>query len=194
MRETAAEDSNNITSADDSLFATGKDNLDVMKRGQSLDEDDVERSNKYTHLWKVVYSPSVKVTIGPPTTFKQLIKQQIRWRKSFIRSIFATGGIYWKRPFGAAMLYYLQLGLKMIRPYIVFHALLLLPLLGDYLSGILYLSSVLFSGMIYGIDYRLRHPGDGKWLYRPLMTVLSTFVFSWLIIYAALTIRKMTWR
>jgi hyaluronan synthase len=191
---TRANDSSDTISSNDSIYATGKDNLDVMKSGQSLDEDDMEKSNKYTHLWKVIYSPSVKVTIGPPTTFRQLIKQQIRWRKSFIRSIFATGGIYWKRPAGAAFLYYLQLGLKIIRPYIVFHALLLLPLLGDYLSGALYLSSVLFSGMIYGIDYRLRHPGDGKWLYRPLMTMMSTFVFSWLIIYAAMTIRKMSWR
>jgi len=179
---------------DDSVFATGKDDLDEMKSVQSLDNEELALGNKHTHLWKVVYSPSVKVSIGPPSTFKQLIKQQIRWRKSFIRSIFATGGIYWKRPMAAAILYYLQLALKIIRPYIIFHALFLLPLLGDYFSGALYVSSTLFSGMIYGIDYRLRHPGDGKWLYRPLMTLMSTFIFSWLIIYSALTIRKMTWR
>jgi len=179
---------------DDSVFATGKDDLDAMKSVQSLDKEELELGNKNTRLWKVVYSPSVKVSIGPPTNFRSLIKQQIRWRKSFIRSIFATGSIYWKRPGGAAILYYLQLGLKIIRPYVIFHALFLLPLLGDYFSGALYVSSVLFSGMIYGIDYRLRHPGDGKWLYRPLMTLLSTFIFSWLIIYSALTIRKMTWR
>ena len=179
---------------DDSVFATGSDDLDAMKRGGSLDEEELELSNKNTRLWKVVYSPSVKVSIGPPTNFRALMKQQIRWRKSFIRSIFATGSIYWKRPGGASILYYLQLGLKIIRPYVIFHALFLLPLVGDYFSGALYVSSVLFSGMIYGIDYRLRHPGDGKWLYRPLMTLLSTFVFSWLIIYSALTIRKMAWR
>lgn len=189
VRAISDENSNN-----DSVFATGKDDLDAMKSVQSLDKEELALGNKHTHLWKVVYSPSIKVSIGPPTTFKQLIKQQVRWRKSFIRSIFATGGIYWKRPLAAAILYYLQLGLKIIRPYIIFHALFLLPLLGDYYSGALYVSSVLFSGMIYGIDYRLRHPGDGKWLYRPLMTLMSTFIFSWLIIYSALTIRKMTWR
>ena len=182
------------TPRDDSVFATGGDDLDAMKSGGSLDEEELELGNKTSRLWKVVYSPSIKVSIGPPTNFRSLIKQQIRWRKSFIRSIFATGSIYWKRPGGAAILYYLQLGLKIIRPYVIFHALFLLPLVGDYFSGALYVSSVLFSGMIYGIDYRLRHPGDGKWLYRPLMTLLSTFVFSWLIIYSALTIRKMAWR
>jgi hyaluronan synthase len=70
-----------------------------------------------------------------------------------------------------------------------------LPLLAnDYYTGIFYVVSVIFTGMIYGIDFRLRNPGSGLWLYRPLMTVLSTFVFSWLLIYAAINIRKPIWR
>ena len=71
---------------------------------------------------------------------------------------------------------------------------LLLPLQGDILSAAFYLSGVLFTGMIYGIEFRLRNPGNSQWLYRPLMTLLSTFVFSWLLIYAAITIRKSSWR
>ena len=60
----------------------------------------VERRN----YWKVVYSPSVRVNMGVPKTFRALILQQVRWRKSFIRSIFATGKIYWKRPLVAALI------------------------------------------------------------------------------------------
>ena len=30
--------------------------------------------------------------------------------------------------------------------------------------------------------------------YRPLMNVISTFIFTWLIIYAAITIKNKTWR
>jgi hyaluronan synthase len=53
---------------------------------------------------------------------------------------------------------------------------------------------VIFSGMIYGIDFRLRNPGSPLWLYRPLITILSTLVFSWLLVYAAITIKKTAWR
>jgi hyaluronan synthase len=77
----------------------------------------------------------------------------------------------------------------------VIKSLILLPLLAnDYYNGIFYVVSIVFTGMIYGIDFRLRNPGSGLWLYRPMMTILSVFVFSWLLIYAALTIKKAGWR
>jgi len=175
-----------------SLLSTGKDDFESIRRTY---DSDVFIEDKSRYRWKLKYSPHVRVYIGPPETFPSLIRQQIRWRKSFIRSIFATGGVYWRRPFFAALLYYLQVGLKIIRPYVVFQSLILLPLLSnDYYSGIFYVVSVLFSGMIYGIDFRLRNPGSPLWLYRPLITILSTLVFSWLLVYAAITIKKTAWR
>lgn len=175
-----------------SILSTGNDDIEVMKRSS---DSDFQAEDKSRYSWKLKYSPHVRVYIGPPETFPSLIRQQIRWRKSFIRSIFATGGVYWRRPFLAAVLYYLQLTLKIIRPYVVFKALVLLPLLShDYYSPIFYIVSIVFTGMIYGIDFRLRNPGSPLWLYRPLITVLSTFVFSWLLVYAAITIKKTAWR
>lgn len=172
------------------INATGNDSLESMQ--QNSDPDIEDRDS--TAYWKIVYSPSVRVLIGPPETFRALILQQIRWRKSFIRSIFATGGVYWRRPKGAAIIYYLQLGLKMIRPFVVLKALILLPLQGDITSTAFYMTGVLFTGMIYGVEFRLRNPGNSRWLYRPLMTLMSTFILTWLLPYAAITIRKSSWR
>ena len=175
-----------------SLLSTGDDDFESMKRSS---DSDISIEDKSRYRWKLKYSPHVRVYIGPPETFPSLIRQQIRWRKSFIRSIFATGGVYWRRPFFAALLYFLQVGLKIIRPYVVFQSLILLPLLSnDYYSGIFYIVSVIFTGMIYGIDFRLRNPGSPLWLYRPLITILSTLVFTWLLVYAAITIKKTAWR
>jgi hyaluronan synthase len=72
----------------------------------------------------------------------------------------------------------------------------MMPLLHhDYYNGLFYAMSVSFVGMIYGIDFKLRNPGNNYWLYRPLMSILSMFVFSWLLIYATITIKKKTnWR
>ena len=151
----------------------------------------VERRN----YWKVVYSPSVRVNMGVPKTFRELILQQVRWRKSFIRSIFATGKIYWKRPLVAALLYYLSIGMKLIRPFIVISSLFIMPFLGDYLTPVFYFTGIFFIGMIYAVDFKLCNPNNDMWIYRPLMTLLSTFVYVWLIFYALITIRKTTkWR
>lgn len=173
------------------ILQTGNDDLDMMKSSSDADMDDSDTSKPN---WNVLFSSSIRVNIGVPNTVQALVKQQIRWKKSFLRSLSSTGRIYWKRPFYAAMLYYVQTGMKFIRPFILLHAVVMLPLAGDIISPILWLSGIMFTGMIYGVDFRLRNPGDKLWLYRPLFTFLTTFVYTWLLIWAGITIRKQSWR
>ena len=164
---------------------------DIDKGGEKSVSSEKNSVNGY---WKVLYSQHIRVNIGVPPTLDSLIKQQVRWRKSFIRSLFAAGGIYWKRPFYVAVLYYLQTAMKFIRPYIVASTVVFLPLMGDYTTPIVWFAGVLFTGMIYAVDFRLRNPGDKNWLYRPFFSLLSTYVYTWLLIYAAITIKKTGWR
>lgn len=172
------------------ILQTGDDDIETMKK--SLDPD-VEFSDRPIK-WNVEYSNSIKVNVGVPKTFESLAKQQIRWKKSFIRSLFATGGIYWKRPSFIALLYYIQTAMKLIRPYILFYTIAILPIKGDFTSVLFWIAGVMFTGMIYAVEYRLRNPDDGLWLYRPLFTFITTFVYTWFLIYSAITIRNRTWR
>lgn len=172
------------------ILQTGDDDIETMKK--SLDPD-VEFSDRPIK-WNVEYSNSIKVNVGVPKTFESLAKQQIRWKKSFIRSLFATGSIYWKRPSFIALLYYIQTAMKLIRPYILFYTIAILPIKGDFTSLIFWVAGVMFTGMIYAVEYRLRNPDDGLWLYRPPFTLITTFVYTWFLIYSAITIRNRTWR
>ncbi|HKI09730.1 MAG TPA: hypothetical protein VKA09_15145, partial [Nitrososphaeraceae archaeon] len=144
--------------------------------------------------WNVLYTQNIRVNVGVPTTLPDLLKQQTRWKKSFIRSLISTGGMYWRRPFWIALLYYIQTVMKFVRPYILFHAVFMLPLVGDLRSTGLWFLGIMFTGMIYAVDFRLRNPGDPLWLYRPIFTILTTFVYTWLLPYAALTIKNRAWR
>jgi hyaluronan synthase len=170
---------------------TSKSMLSNDSESVESNSDGKQEVNGY---WKVLYSQNIKVNIGVPPTLDSLVKQQVRWRKSFIRSLFAAGGIFWKRPFYVALLYYLQTSMKFIRPYIVATTVVFMPLMGDYITPIVWFAGVLFTGMIYAVDFRLRNPGDRNWLYRPFFTLLSTYVYTWLLIYAAITIKKTGWR
>ena len=174
-----------------SILATGSDELENMR---SSSDPDLSLSKPSKACWNVKYSYSIRVNVGVPTAISALVKQQIRWKKSFIRSLFSTGGIYWKRPFLPALLYYLQTSMRFVRPYIVFYCIVMLPLKGDITSLIFWISGIMFTGMIYAVDFRLRNPGDKLWLYRPLFTFLTTFVYTWLLIYSAITIRNKSWR
>jgi hyaluronan synthase len=174
-----------------SILAIGSDELENMR---SSSDPDLSISKPSKPCWNVKYSYSIRVNVGVPTTISALVKQQIRWKKSFIRSLFSTGSIYWKRPFLSALLYYIQTSMRFVRPYIVFYSIVMLPLKGDVTSLVFWISGIMFTGMIYAVDFRLRNPGDRLWLYRPLFTFLTTFVYTWLLIYSAITIRNKSWR
>ncbi|HKR72837.1 MAG TPA: glycosyltransferase [Candidatus Nitrosocosmicus sp.] len=172
----------------------GYSSKSVLSNGPESIESTSDGKKEVNGYWKVMYSQNIRVNIGVPPTLDSLIKQQVRWRKSFIRSLFAAGGIFWKRPFYVALLYYLQTSMKFIRPYIVASTVVFMPLMGDYITPVVWFAGVLFTGMIYAVDFRLRNPGDRNWLYRPFFTLLSTYVYTWLLIYAAITIKKTGWR
>ena len=172
------------------ILQTGSDDIETMKNSYDPDTEISSTPIK----WNVEYSNSIRVNVGVPKTFESLARQQIRWKKSFIRSLFATGGIFWKRPSFIALLYYIQIAMKLIRPYIIFYTIAILPIKGDFTSILFWISGVMFTGMIYSVEYRLRNPHDGLWLYRPLFTFITTFVYTWLLIYSAITIRNRSWR
>jgi hyaluronan synthase len=172
------------------ILQTGSDDIETMKN--SCDPDTEISSTPIK--WNVEYSNSIRVNVGVPKTFESLARQQIRSKKSYIRILFATGGIFWKRPSFIALLYYIQIAMKLIRPYIIFYTIAILPIKGDFTSILFWIAGVMFTGMIYSVEYRLRNPHDGLWLYRPLFTFITTFVYTWLLIYSAITIRNRSWR
>ena len=181
--------SKNEDSAHIPIFQTGSDDIEIMKKST---DPDVHKESK--HYWNVKYSHSIRVNVGVPTTILGLVKQQIRWKKSFIRSIFSTGGMFWKRPFYVALLYYIQTAMKFVRPFVLFYVLVMLPLRGDLTSMLFWFAGIMYTGMVYGVEFRLRNPGSKRWIFRLLFAFLTTFVYTWLLIYAALTIRNRSWR
>jgi cellulose synthase/poly-beta-1,6-N-acetylglucosamine synthase-like glycosyltransferase len=143
--------------------------------------------------WKIVYSKSARAWTHVPSTFAGMVKQQVRWKKSFIRNIFVTGRFYWRRPFLPAFCYYVHVAFVLLGPFVAARHLIYLPLRHDPVSPALYLAGIVIIGLSFGLAFRYENPGSRRWLYRPVMSLLSTLVFSWLIFYSAATIRKMVW-
>src|SRR3989344_831459 len=149
--------------------------------------------NYPTKMWKVVYCKSAKVLTVVPNTFKKLIRQHVRWKKSFIRNLFFTGKFYWRKNTIPAIRFYLGAIFVFAGPFIALRHLIYLPLTGEILSGVYYLSGIIFIGALYGFMYKIENPESHLWVYRPLMGLLSTLVLSWLIFYSMVTIKKMVW-
>ncbi|MFF4711214.1 glycosyltransferase [Streptomyces eurythermus] len=143
--------------------------------------------------WLVGYTKSARVWTNVPAHWRPFIHQQVRWKKSFIRNLFFTGGFMWRRGPVPALLYYGHALWVLAAPALVFLHLVWAPL--HWAAGLtaLYVAGMLLKGSIWGLAFRFDNPGDRRWRYRPLMSLLSCCVLAWLLPYAALTLRRGIW-
>jgi cellulose synthase/poly-beta-1,6-N-acetylglucosamine synthase-like glycosyltransferase len=143
--------------------------------------------------WKTLYCKSARAWTVVPPTFGKLIKQQIRWKKSFIRNIFFNVPFYWRKPFLPALFFYLHIIFVLAGPFVAFRHLIYLPMNGNFLSPFLYIGGICLVGFTFGLAFKKEDETSHRWIYRPVMSLLSTLVLSWLVYYATVTIKKMTW-
>jgi cellulose synthase/poly-beta-1,6-N-acetylglucosamine synthase-like glycosyltransferase len=144
-------------------------------------------------LWRVGYVNSSKVWTNVPSTIRAFYRQQIRWKKSFIRNLCFNGRFMWRRGLGPALLYYGHVLWVLAAPVMAVRHLIWAPLHGLWFLMFLYLCGVTLKGTVYGIAYHFDNPRDPNWCLRPLMSLLSSLTLSWLLVYSAATIRRGIW-
>lgn len=143
--------------------------------------------------WQVSYVRSAHVWTVVPQRARTFLKQQIRWKKSFIRNLFFTGTFMWRRGVGPSAMYYGHAAWVMAAPLMATRHLVWAPLNGLWLLCALYVGGVFIKGTAWGVAYALDNPRNGRWRYRPLMSLISSVLLSWLLVYSILTIRRGIW-
>jgi cellulose synthase/poly-beta-1,6-N-acetylglucosamine synthase-like glycosyltransferase len=143
--------------------------------------------------WRIEYVRSARVLTNVPSSLRSVLRHQVRWKKSFIRNLFFTGTFFWRRGIMPAFLYYGHVLWVLAAPVLAFRHLLWLPAHGKWLLLVLYLCGVLFKGSIWAVAYKVQNPRSHRWVYRPLMSLLSSLLLSWLLWYSAATLRKGVW-
>lgn len=143
--------------------------------------------------WRVAYVQSARVWTVVPEHLRAFTRQQVRWKKSFIRNLCFTGRFMWRRGPGPAFLYYGHAMWVMAAPFMAVRHLLWAPLQGLWLLTLLYLGGVVVKGAAWALAFRLDNPGSTRWRYRPLMSLTSSVFLSWFLPYSLLTIRRGIW-
>jgi cellulose synthase/poly-beta-1,6-N-acetylglucosamine synthase-like glycosyltransferase len=143
--------------------------------------------------WRVGYVRSAKVLTTVPASFHAFMRQQIRWKKSFVRNIFFTGSFMWRRGLGPSLIYYGHVLWSVAAPFMVIRHMVWAPAHGAWLLTILYLCGVLVKGTAWGLAYKIDHPHSTRWRYRPLMSLFSAVALSWLLPYSIVTLRRNKW-
>jgi cellulose synthase/poly-beta-1,6-N-acetylglucosamine synthase-like glycosyltransferase len=143
--------------------------------------------------WKVVFVRSARVWTNVPETLPKMFRQQARWKKSFIRNTCFTGTFFWRRGPIPSLLFYSHIMFVLATPLMALRHLLWLPIHGQFFLSGLYLCGVCVKGGIWAIAYRAQNPRDGRWIYRPLMSLMAALFFSCLLLYSIVTMRRQAW-
>ena len=155
--------------------------------------DDRSLTNFLLRKYRVIYVADAVCTTIVPEHHMRFLKQQLRWKKSWLRECLIAATFMWKKHPFAALSFYAQLCFPIIAPILVLRAFVWLPfVVGDFYSMAIYSFGVLMIGMIFS-SYYLFWKADGMWIYGAHFTIYYMFVLIWQMPYAIATSRDNRW-
>ena len=159
--------------------------------------DDRSLTNFMLRRYRVVFSSEALCSTIVPDNHKVFFRQQLRWKKSWIRETLIAMKFMWRRHPAAAFCFYVNAIIPLISPFIVARALVL-PVVGYYVpmfSHLTFSTLYLFGCMVMvglGGFYYLAHLDSKIWRYG-FWSFGYSFILIWLTYYAFLTVRRNHW-
>ncbi|HTR18828.1 MAG TPA: glycosyltransferase [Candidatus Paceibacterota bacterium] len=153
--------------------------------------DDRSLTNFMIREHQAAYSYEARAYTVVPNTFRKYMKQQQRWKKSWIRETFIASTFIWKKnPFFAAF-FYGYVFLAFAAPIVFVHALIWNPIFYRLLPWV-YLSGLFLMLMLHGIYYRL-HVGKRPWFFAVVTFWFYSVILMWQLPWALVTIADTRW-
>ena len=166
-----------------------------MKSMASYDDSEDRGLTAQTIInWKTVYVPTAVVHTEVPENMRQYLRQQVRWKKGYLRSTFFVSAFFWRKNPIIAALFYIEFMSAFTSPLILFSIYFYGPFfLGQYAFPLVYLAGQLLVGLIAGLDFRFRDRSAKRWMYKPLMNMISATILPWVLLPAIWSLRKNGW-
>jgi hyaluronan synthase len=153
--------------------------------------DDRSLTNFVLHRWRVLYAPDAQAYTNVPEHLQQFLRQQLRWKKSWLREIpRAARAVAHKNPIMVTM-FGLSIILPLLAPQVVLRAILVQPHFIDELP-FWYFGGVAAIAMVYGMFYRMNKPAK-RWYHGIFFTLFYTIILVLQMPYAMATIRDSKW-
>ncbi len=172
------------------------DNLDAWLNQKFLGQratfgDDRSMTNFILRKHRTVYQDTAVCSTVVPNTHKMLLKQQMRWKRSWLReSVIAAKYIWKKEPF-MSLFFYMGFVMPILAPVVVIYNMIYFPIVYGifpltFLTGLVLLAAMMSFAQLF---YRK----SNLWFYGFIFCFYYVFILLWQMPVAWFTFWKSTW-
>ncbi len=155
--------------------------------------DDRSLTNCVLRKWKVKYEARAVSHTIVPNNFKQFLRQQLRWKRSWTRESLIVASFIWKKNPLSACSVYVGILLPIVAPIVAAHAIIMMPAAGGG-TPLLYLMGIYAMSVCYGLYYAARKPRyDSLWVYGIIFCFFYLAFLLWQTYWAMATTRSASW-
>jgi hyaluronan synthase len=153
--------------------------------------DDRSLTNFIIRKYRAVYSDEARAHTVVPEHFGKYMRQQQRWKKSWIRETFIASTFMWKKHPVSALSFYSYVFLAFASPVVFFRAVVWYPAV-FHEWPIVYFFGLLLMLFLHGLYYRIA-VGPRAWLLAIFNFWFNTVLLMWQLPWAVVTIRDSRW-
>ncbi len=154
--------------------------------------DDRALTNRILDRHRVVYQASARAETIVPERPRVFFRQQLRWKKSWLRESMQVVRYFWRKNPIAAVFTYASIAFPFMAPWVVLHAVGG-RLLGGQPGGLwFYIIGTYAMALLYSLFYAFKHP-DGLWYHGMTFVALYMSVLVFQTYWGILTMRDTRW-
>lgn len=155
--------------------------------------DDRSLTNFVLKKWGVVYCQKAIATTTVPEKFSIYLKQQLRWKKSWVREGMLASKFMWRvtHPL-ASLAFYVNFSFPIIGPILAVRIIYKSFLSSNPFLFIIFFLGFIILGFVYSLFLKIYLRAE-NWLYVPIISILFVTLFMWQMPYALFTLKKTHW-
>jgi hyaluronan synthase len=154
--------------------------------------DDRSITNRILADHRVVYQATAEAETVAPTTLRVFLRQQLRWKKSWLRESLYVLRYFWRKNPLAALFTYASIAFPFMAPFVVLHAVGSRMVAGSFSGLWFYLIGTYSMAVLYSLFYAFRRP-DGMWYHGMTFVALYMGVLVFQTYWGIFTMRDTRW-
>ena len=153
--------------------------------------DDRSMTNFILKNYRTVYQDTAICTTIVPSAFKVFLKQQMRWKRSWLRESLRAGGFMWRKEPFQAISFYAGFIVPIVAPIVVLYNLVYVPLVYQ-IFPLVFMTGILLMSLLMSFMY-LWFRKSKIWLYGLWFCLFYELILLWQMPIACVTFWKSTW-